>query len=219
MLNNLRQHAIASTLGLALVSTTLLPTISAWAQNTDTTPASSPTPNSNVSPKPEKMPPTEVKPTKKTTIKTTTTVKKVKKVPTIAALASKSKSLTTLVAALKAADLVDTLAGEGPYTVFAPTDAAFAKLPKKTLQDLLKPENKEKLQKILTYHVVAGKVMSKDIKPGKVETVEGSSIELSIKGTKRKRVMVNDAKVLTADIKASNGVVHLIDRVILPPDK
>lgn len=123
----------------------------------------------------------------------------------------------TLVTALKAADLVDTLKGPGPFTVFAPTDEAFAKLPKGTLDDLLKPENKAKLASILTYHVVAGKVMSKDIagKTSKTKTVEGS--EISINATKG--VMVNDAKVTKADIETSNGVIHVIDTVIMPPTK
>jgi len=120
----------------------------------------------------------------------------------------------TLVAAVKAAGLVDTLKGEGPYTVFAPTDAAFAKLPAGTVENLLKPENKDQLVAILTYHVVPGKIMSGDIagKAAMVETVQGSS--LSINATDG--VMVDSAKVTTADIEASNGVIHVIDTVVLP---
>jgi len=120
----------------------------------------------------------------------------------------------TLVAAIKAAGLVETLKGTGPFTVFAPTDAAFAKLPAGTLDDLLKPENKDKLTAILTYHVVAGKIMSGDIagKTAMVDTVEGS--KLSVDATNG--VKVDEATVTTADIEASNGVIHVIDTVVMP---
>ena len=121
---------------------------------------------------------------------------------------------TTLVAAVKAAGLVDTLKGAGPFTVFAPTDAAFAKLPAGTVESLLKPENKAKLQAILTYHVVSGKVMAKDVmKMESAKTVEGEN--LSIK-TANGGVMVNNAHVTKADIATSNGVIHVIDTVLLP---
>jgi transforming growth factor-beta-induced protein len=120
----------------------------------------------------------------------------------------------TLVAAVKAADLADTLRGPGPFTVFAPTDEAFAKLPAGTLESLLKPENKAKLVSILTYHVVAGKVMSQDAaKLTTAKTVEGQSIRIT---TDESGMMVNDAHVIKADIAADNGVIHVIDRVILP---
>jgi uncharacterized surface protein with fasciclin (FAS1) repeats len=120
----------------------------------------------------------------------------------------------TLVAAVKAAGLVDTLKGPGPFTVFAPTDEAFAKLPAGTLEDLLKPENKAKLQSVLTYHVVPGKVMSSDVvKLDSAKSAEGSTIR--IKATDN-GVMVNDAHIVKADIAASNGVIHVIDKVILP---
>ena len=123
-------------------------------------------------------------------------------------------SFTTLVAAVKAADLVDTLKGEGPFTVFAPTDEAFAALPAGTVDDLLKPENKDKLVAVLTYHVVPGKVMSTDLTDGMMaKTVEGADITIDLDNG----VMVNDAKVVTADIAADNGVIHVIDKVILPP--
>ena len=120
----------------------------------------------------------------------------------------------TLVAAVKAAGLVDTLKGPGPFTVFAPTDEAFAKLPKGTVEDLLKPENKAKLASILTYHVVPGKVMSADIKGKKsdVKTVQGGMLMVDA----TKDVMVNDAKVVIADVAASNGVIHAIDTVVMP---
>jgi uncharacterized surface protein with fasciclin (FAS1) repeats len=133
---------------------------------------------------------------------------------TIVDVASGQKDFSTLVTAVKAAGLVDTLSGPGPFTVFAPTNAAFAKLPKATLESLLKPENKAKLQKILTYHVLAEKVPSTAIKPGAVKTVEGSTMSLKLMG---KSVMVNNAKVVKADVPASNGIIHAIDTVIMPP--
>lgn len=133
---------------------------------------------------------------------------------TIVDIAASNASFDTLVAAVRAAGLVDVLSGKGPFTVFAPTDEAFAALPKGTLEKLLKPENKAKLQQILTYHVVPGSVLSNAIQPGQVNTVQGKPVTLKTKGN---RVKVNDANVVTADIQASNGVIHVIDRVILPP--
>jgi uncharacterized surface protein with fasciclin (FAS1) repeats len=126
-------------------------------------------------------------------------------------------SFNTLVAAIKAADLVGALQGEGPFTVFAPTDAAFAALPAGTLDDLLKPANKEKLKSILLYHVVPGKVMSSDLK-GTIDakTLEGQTVKIVASAM---GVTVNGAKVATADVAASNGVIHVIDAVILPPAK
>jgi uncharacterized surface protein with fasciclin (FAS1) repeats len=123
-------------------------------------------------------------------------------------------SFNTLVAAVKAADLVGTLKGTGPFTVFAPTDAAFAKLPAGTVESLLKPENKAKLVAILTYHVVPGKVMASDIagKSLKVATVQGSKMSVEA----HSGVTVDNAKVIQADIGASNGVIHVIDTVIMP---
>ncbi len=122
-------------------------------------------------------------------------------------------SFGTLVAAVQAAELVDTLKGEGPFTVFAPTDEAFAALPEGTVEDLLKPENKDQLIAVLTYHVVPGKVMSGDIAgPMSAATVQGSEVDITTEGG----VMVDGAKVVTADIEASNGVIHVIDAVILP---
>ncbi len=131
---------------------------------------------------------------------------------TIVDIATSAGSFNTLTAALKAADLVGVLKGEGPFTVFAPTDEAFAALPEGTLEKLLKPENKEQLVKILTYHVVAGSVLSTDLKAGKVPTVEGSDVKIQLGDG----VKVNDAQVVKADIKASNGVIHVIDKVIIP---
>lgn len=123
-------------------------------------------------------------------------------------------SFKTLAAALKAAGLVDTLKGRGPFTVFAPTDEAFAKLPKGTVEDLLKPENKAKLTAILTYHVVPGAVMASDvIKVKEAKTVNGQSVSVRTTGGS---VLIDNARVVKADIKASNGVIHVIDSVILP---
>jgi uncharacterized surface protein with fasciclin (FAS1) repeats len=123
-------------------------------------------------------------------------------------------SFKTLVTALEAADLVGTLKGAGPFTVFAPTDEAFAKLPAGTLADLLKPENKDKLRAILTYHVVAGKVTAaKVVKLSSATTVNGQDVRISTSGG---TVKVNDAQVIKTDIVASNGVIHVIDTVLLP---
>lgn len=124
--------------------------------------------------------------------------------------AVKAGSFKTLAAALTAADLVATLKGKGPFTVFAPTDEAFAKIPKADLDALLK--DKAKLTAVLTYHVVAGKVMAADVKAGKVKTVQGSEITISTMGG----VSVDSAKVIKTDIVASNGVIHVIDSVIIP---
>jgi uncharacterized surface protein with fasciclin (FAS1) repeats len=121
----------------------------------------------------------------------------------------------TLAAALQAAGLVDTLKGPGPFTVFAPTDAAFAKLPAGTLESLLKPENKAKLTAILTYHVVPGAVKAEQVtKLDEAKTVNGAMVKVS---TDHGKVMINNANVVKADIPASNGVIHVIDSVILPP--
>jgi uncharacterized surface protein with fasciclin (FAS1) repeats len=133
----------------------------------------------------------------------------------IVATAAAAGQFKKLEAALKAADLVKTLEGKGPFTVFAPTDAAFNALPKGTVDNLLKPANKAKLAKILTYHVVSGQVMSASLKSGDVKTVEGSSVKIAVNG---KKVTVNGANVTKADIKASNGVIHVINKVLMPAD-
>lgn len=129
-------------------------------------------------------------------------------------VASTTDGFATLTAAVTAAGLVETLQGEGPFTVFAPTDDAFAALPAGVLDALLLPENKDALTKILTYHVVSGKVMAADVTDGDVPTVEGQTIALSTADG----VTVNGAKVIQADVETSNGVIHAIDAVILPPD-
>lgn len=121
----------------------------------------------------------------------------------------------TLVAAVKAAGLVDTLKGEGPFTVFAPTDEAFAKLPEGTVETLLKPENIDQLKAILTYHVVPGRVYAKDVvKLNSAETLNGAKVKINARNS---GVKINDASVVATDIEASNGVIHVIDTVILPP--
>lgn len=126
-----------------------------------------------------------------------------------------SGQFSTLVTAVKAADLVEALKGEGPLTVFAPTDEAFSELPEGTLEDLLKPENKEKLATILKYHVVAGEVMAGDIPKGQTPVATLQGADLSVEKTDT-GVTVNDANVVKADIEASNGVVHVVDQVVLP---
>ncbi len=136
---------------------------------------------------------------------------------TIVETATDAGQFKTLVAAVDAAGLTETLEGKGPFTVFAPTDAAFAKLPDGTVESLLKPENKEKLTEILTYHVVSGEVTSDAVspsEPAELETVQGQSLSVAAKDGK---VVVNDtAEVVSADVKASNGVIHAIDTVLMP---
>lgn len=132
----------------------------------------------------------------------------------IVAIASGDAQFKTLTKALGSAGLVTTLQGKGPFTVFAPTDAAFAALPKGTVDDLLKPENKAKLTKILTYHVVPGAVLSTSLKSGDVKSVEGTSLKVAVSTGK---VTVGGANVVKADIKAINGVIHVIDKVLIPP--
>ncbi len=132
---------------------------------------------------------------------------------TIVGVAAGAGQFNTLVAAVKAAGLVDTLNGKGPFTVFAPTDEAFAKLPAGTVEGLLKPENKEKLAGILTYHVVAGKVMAADVKTSMVKTVNGKEASIKVEAGK---VTIGAANVVKNDIAASNGVIHVIDTVLIP---
>jgi uncharacterized surface protein with fasciclin (FAS1) repeats len=131
----------------------------------------------------------------------------------IVSVAIDAGSFKTLVAAVQAAGLVDTLKGPGPFTVFAPTDEAFAKLPAGTVENLLKPENKAKLTALLTYHVVPGKVMAADVKPMQAPTVNGQSLNVAVRNG---AVSVNQARVVKTDIAASNGVIHVIDSVVMP---
>ena len=136
--------------------------------------------------------------------------------PDIVDVAASAGSFNTLVAAVKAAGLVETLKGEGPFTVFAPTDEAFAKLPPGTVESLLEPENKAKLRAILTYHVVPGKVLAKDVVGLKsAKTVQGQALSVEVQGSS---VKVDNANVIKTDVMAQNGVIHVIDAVILPPE-
>lgn len=134
---------------------------------------------------------------------------------TIVEVASANDSFKTLVAAIQAADLAETLSGEGPFTVFAPTEEAFAALPPGALEALLKPENKDKLVKILTYHVVPTKAVSSDLASGDVATVAGDPVKVTVEDG---AVTVNNASVIQADVMGSNGVIHVIDKVLLPPN-
>ncbi len=242
MSGSMFQKSIAATLGAAIVSTGLFVSISSHAQSgtpgTTTSPSTRPTPmqtpssggsmgnpgttttpsggmstpNGSMStPNGGMSTPSGGMSTPTKTPKATTSTGK-----TIVSIASGNKNFSTLVTALKAADLVETLSAEGPYTVFAPTNAAFAKIPKATLANLLKPENKEQLKKVLTYHVVSGAMTSKMLKSGKVATVEGGNVTVKISG---KKVRVNNANVIMANVKASNGVIHAIDTVLMPPTK
>ena len=135
------------------------------------------------------------------------------KTPSIVEIAASNESFSTLVAAVQAAGLVETLSSEGAFTVFAPTNAAFEALPEGTLESLLKPENKAALASILTYHVVPAKVPAAKVKTMKVEMANGQNAQLKVSS---KDVRINEAKVIQTDIMASNGVIHVIDAVILP---
>jgi uncharacterized surface protein with fasciclin (FAS1) repeats len=140
--------------------------------------------------------------------------KKMTASPNLVETAASLDDFSTLVAAVKAAGLVDTLSGEGPFTVFAPTNAAFAKLPAGTVENLLKPENKDQLTAVLTYHVVPGKVKAKDVVAlDSAKTVQGQEVSIEVKDGK---VMVDGAQVVKTDVMTSNGVIHVIDQVILP---
>ncbi|KAM3093143.1 fasciclin domain-containing protein [Phormidesmis sp. 146-35] len=130
-------------------------------------------------------------------------------------VASANPSLKMMTAAIQAAGLTSTLQGKGPYTVFAPTDQAFASVPAATRQRVLQPENRAILTRILTYHVVPGEITSSQLKSGDVKTVEGKTIDIQVKSA---QVTVNEAKVTQPDIRANNGVIHVVDRIIIPPD-
>jgi uncharacterized surface protein with fasciclin (FAS1) repeats len=148
-----------------------------------------------------------------TTATTPTPTKDTSKVGDIVAVATSAGNFSTLCAAIGVAGLAKTLRGPGPFTVFAPTDEAFAKLPRGTVEGLLKPENKTKLAGILTYHVLPGKVMAADVKTMKAKTVNGQELAIKVSGG---TVTVNEAKVIKTDVAASNGVIHAIDAVIMP---
>jgi uncharacterized surface protein with fasciclin (FAS1) repeats len=139
---------------------------------------------------------------------------KTKKATSIVDIATSDKNFSTLVQALQTGDLVDTLKGKGPFTVFAPTNDAFDRLPDGTLEDVMKPANKEKLQNILKHHVVQGRQMAKNVaKQSKISPMDGSSLKIQAKGD---RVRIGDATIRQTDLEAENGVVHVIDRVLLP---
>lgn len=185
--------------GTLFVSACSQPTVeNTTAPQTATTPANLPTP----------APPIAQTPTTPTASKN---------LAQLAQSASTQGSFTTLNKALLAAGLTKQVVEQGPYTVFAPTDAAFAALPKGTVDNLLKPENKQQLVKLLGYHAIPGQVTSSQLTSGQVKTVEGSPVTLKVNSTTN-TVTVNGAKVIQADIPASNGVVHVVDRVILPPN-
>ncbi len=152
-------------------------------------------------------------PKKKTEFTSTTSKAKSHDIVDTAISAGQFKTLAT---ALKAAGLVETLKGSGPFTVFAPTDDAFAKLPKGTVEELLRPKNQSKLANILKYHVIAGKVPSKAIEPGKVNTVASETVKLKLKDDS---IMVNKSKVIKTDVNTANGVIHIIDTVLIPKDR
>jgi len=133
---------------------------------------------------------------------------------TIVDVAAANPQFTTLVKAVKAAGLAETLAGTGPFTVFAPTNEAFAALPAGTLDKLMQPANRETLKKVLTYHVVSGRVKSSDVKPGEVKTVQGSPAMVAVEGGKAK---IAGAEITKTDVMASNGVIHVVNKVMLPP--
>lgn len=134
---------------------------------------------------------------------------------TIVEIAAGNPSFSTLATAVQAAGLVETLSGNGPFTVFAPTNEAFAALPEGTLEKLLQPENRDLLRQVLTYHVVSGDLMARDLRSGRVATVEGNPVAVQVQNGS---VKVNNANVVQADVDARNGVIHVIDRVLLPPD-
>ena len=225
--------ALAKIIGImGLTSTSLLMTIASQAQEVrDTKPSIFNEPLYNRGKKPSvttpvttpTQPATEIPPVKPTqpateipTVKPTPTtpITEIKETRNLIVLANADGSFKTLIKALTAAGLTETLQGDGPFTIFAPTDAAFAKLPQDAVRDLLKPENKEILFKVLTYHVVSGKVLSSDLKSGELKSLQGDPISIKVNSN---GVQVNDAKVTKADIQGSNGVIHQIDTLILPP--
>ena len=213
--------ALAKIIGImGLTSTSLLMTIASQAQEVrNTKPSIFNEPLYNRGKKPSvttpvtkpTQPATEI-PTVKPT--PTTPITEIKETRNLIVLANTNGSFKTLIKALTAAGLIDTLQGEGPFTIFAPTDVAFVELPQDAVRDLLKPENKEILLKVLTYHVVSGKVLSSDLKSGELKSLQGDPISIKVNSN---GVEVNDAKVTKADIQGSNGVIHQIDTLILPP--
>ncbi len=202
------QSLFGQTVALTIATASLLVSIPTHAQPSDTNlPTTTPKSSDNTN---QTNPPSLNSPTTTPASPETNT----SQAGTIVDVAASNPHFKTLVTAIKAAGLTQTLSGNGPFTVFAPTDAAFAKLPKGTLQKLLKPENKATLQKVLGYHVVSGEVDSSALKSGPVSTVEGDSLNVQVVNG---HVKVNTATVVKANIKASNGVIHAINTVLLPP--
>jgi uncharacterized surface protein with fasciclin (FAS1) repeats len=217
-MNDLKlRNIVVATLGLALTVTSFGALQAQSMPSTKKDPGATSAGATTVAP--GAKPATTAKPVSSGKPVTTTQAKPAGKTPAAAAsniveLAASNKNFSKLVAAVKAAELVEAFSGTGPYTLFAPTDAAFAKLPAGTLEKLLKPENKLALQKVLKYHVISGAVMAADVKTGKVDSAEGSALNIvASKGS----VTVGGAKVLKADNVASNGVIHIIDNVLIPP--
>ena len=197
--------------GIALTSVVALSACGQPTTDNTTTPSAAETPNANTSPVADTPSPT----TSPTSTSSSGAATSSQNLGELAQAASTQGSFTILTKAVQAAGLTSNLTSEGPYTVFAPTDEAFNALPTGTVDNLLKPENKTKLVQLLSYHVVPGRITSSQLKSGNVKTVAGSNVAVSVSGS---GVTVNKAKVVQADIPASNGVVHVVDKVILPPN-
>jgi uncharacterized surface protein with fasciclin (FAS1) repeats len=207
---------IIATVGLGCVNSFVaLPSFAQKPEVVPTTPTTPSNPSTSTPSNPSTSTPSNPSTSTPSNSSNPSTTSTETKSNTIVDVASSNKSFSILVTALKAAGLVETLSGKGPFTVFAPTDEAFKALPQGTLEMLLKPENKAVLVKVLTYHVVAGKVMAEDVKPGNVKTVEGSPFTVKVDSG---MVMINAAKVTQTDVPASNGVIHVLDKVIVPPN-
>jgi uncharacterized surface protein with fasciclin (FAS1) repeats len=205
---------------IALSSAVALSACGQPTTDNTTTPSAAETPNTNTSPVADVPSPTtsSVSPiptTEAASPSPSGTATANQNLGQLALAASNQGSFTILTKAVQAAGLTSNLSAQGPYTVFAPTDEAFKALPAGTIDNLLKPENKTKLVKLLSYHVVPGRITSSQLKSGNVKTVEGNNIAVSVSGS---GVTVNKAKVVQADIPASNGIVHVVDKVILPPN-
>lgn len=203
---------------MALTSVVALSACGQPTTDNTTTPSAAETPNANTSPVADipspTTSPTSVSPTTSTSPSPSGAATSNQNLGELAQAASTQGSFTILMKAVQAAGLTSNLTSQGPYTVFAPTDEAFKALPTGTVDNLLKPENKTKLVELLSYHVIPGRITSSQLKSGNVKTVAGSNVAVSVSAS---GVTVNKAKVVQADIPASNGVVHVVDKVILPP--
>ncbi|HIK04101.1 MAG TPA: fasciclin domain-containing protein [Trichormus sp. M33_DOE_039] len=192
-------------------------TLSACAQPNTETPTSNLPAVTSTPVNTATVPPVSPTPTVPTTSPTPNSTTSNRNLAELATAAANQGQFQTLTKAVKAAGLSDQLTTAGPYTVFAPTDAAFAELPKTTLDNLLQPANKQQLVRLLAYHVVPGRFSSNQLKSGQVKTVEGQPVNIKVDPTNQ-TITVNDAKVTQADIPASNGIVHVVDKLILPPN-